>query len=356
MSENKNTTQSDNAEVTITRQALPLSANKKIPWMVWCVIAAVIGVVVLNWVFVHYMPTTKTKQQNDNFVVDTTPVRSALKNDQPLKPPVVKDTREQNEKVARLHDLMERLKSPQTGSSDSGQSLQSASSNNAGADNTNALNTNNNALFLTRAANSKAERAFATGFGPLPVVIGQGKFIHGVLETAIDSDLPGQVRAIVTSDVYAEQGSAVLIPRGSRLVGEYKSGLANNQSRLFVVWTRLLEPNGVDVALGSEGTDPIGRAGIAGAVNYHFLARFGAAGLTSLIGAGVSTLGVNSVDQNNSANIYRQQVSAAMAQQANNLLNQDLAIPPTITIPQGQTIAIFVNKDLDFSHLLKRNA
>ena len=113
------------------------------------------------------------------------------------------------------------------------------------------------------------------------------------------------------------------------------------------------EPNGIDVMLGSEGTDALGRAGLTGNVDYHFFARFGSAFLIAMIGAGVSTVGVNPNDQYNSSAAYRQNVSQALAQQANNTLDQNINIPPTANIAQGQQIVVFVNRDLDFSRVMR---
>ncbi|MGQ4828530.1 TrbI/VirB10 family protein, partial [Enterococcus faecalis] len=79
-----------------------------------------------------------------------------------------------------------------------------------------------------------------------------------------NSDLPGFVRAVVSRDVTGFDGNRVLIPAGSRLIGQYRSGLAAGQSRAFVIWTRMIRPDGVSVALGSPVTDTLGRAGLGG--------------------------------------------------------------------------------------------
>jgi type IV secretion system protein VirB10 len=211
-----------------------------------------------------------------------------------------------------------------------------------------------NTAFLQATSNSDSpERAYASQFAPQPYLIGQGKFIFATLSVAIHSDLPGQVSAIVSQDVYGEQGHQVLIPRGSRLIGEYKSGLANNQSRLFVVWTRVIQPNGISVMIGSEGTDALGEAGLTGNVNGHFFARFGTATLISLIAAGASTVGVNPDDQYNSMAAYRQAASQSLAQQSANVLGQTANIPPTVQVAQGSKVVVFVNKDLDFSSVYR---
>jgi type IV secretion system protein VirB10 len=83
-----------------------------------------------------------------------------------------------------------------------------------------------------------------------------------VLETAIDSDLPGYVRAVVSQDVRSFDGARVLIPRSSRLIGQYKSGVASGQTRAYVVWSRLIRPDGVSVALASPAIDDAGRTGL----------------------------------------------------------------------------------------------
>ncbi|MFX4581744.1 TrbI/VirB10 family protein, partial [Acinetobacter baumannii] len=78
----------------------------------------------------------------------------------------------------------------------------------------------------------------ATKNNRIDALVAQGTFIRGVLETAVQSDLPGMVRATVTENVWSFDGRRVLIPAGSRLIGEYKSGIAQGQTRVFVVWTR----------------------------------------------------------------------------------------------------------------------
>ncbi|MGH6959301.1 MAG: TrbI/VirB10 family protein, partial [Dongiaceae bacterium] len=80
--------------------------------------------------------------------------------------------------------------------------------------------------------------------------IAQGKMLTATLETAISSDLPGKLRAVVTADVWSEDGSRPLVQRGSRLIGEYRSGLVRGNTRVFVIWTRLLQPDGTDIAIG----------------------------------------------------------------------------------------------------------
>jgi type IV secretion system protein VirB10 len=176
--------------------------------------------------------------------------------------------------------------------------------------------------------------------------------ISAYLETAINSDLPGYVRAVVTRDVHGFDGSTVLIPRGSTLVGEYKSGVAIGQSRAFVVWSRVLTPDAVTVDIGSPGADQLGRAGLSGETNTHFLHRFGAAILLSVINAGLEASVQRSTGSSvNAIVIGTPQQATSVASIA---LQKDIDISPTITVDAGKLVQVFVSRDLDFSGVLQR--
>ena len=99
------------------------------------------------------------------------------------------------------------------------------------------------------------ETASATRMRSPATTVAQGTLMTAMLETAIDSDLPGYTRAIISRDVKSYDGSRVLIPRSSRVIGQYKSGLAVGQTRAYILWTRLIRPDGVSIALGSPATD-----------------------------------------------------------------------------------------------------
>jgi type IV secretory pathway VirB10-like protein len=180
----------------------------------------------------------------------------------------------------------------------------------------------------------------------LGYTIVQGAVIPAVLETAVNSDLPGYVRAIVSRDVRSFDGKNVLVPRGSRLVGQYRSGVALGQSRAFVIWTRLIRPDGVGVELAAPGTDALGRGGLEGRVDRHFLQRFGGAILLSLITAGAQIAANDSDTQ-----VIIASTQGAASETAAVALQKDLDISPTVKVPQGAPIRIFVTRDLDFSVL-----
>jgi type IV secretion system protein VirB10 len=167
----------------------------------------------------------------------------------------------------------------------------------------------------------------------------QGTLIPAVLETAIDTDVPGYVRAVVSQDVRSFDGSKVLIPRSSRLIGEYKSATQAGQRRAYLMWTRLVRPDGVSIALASPAADFTGQAGIGGQVNSHFFSRFGSAILLSVLG-GASSLASGGA----STIIYGGGQNAASA-----AIQRDGNRGPTIKVRQGEPIRVFTARDLIFS-------
>jgi type IV secretion system protein VirB10 len=204
---------------------------------------------------------------------------------------------------------------------------------------------NGNEGFAERVAAAQVDTARATRLANTALIAPQGTVISAVLETGINSDLPGFVRAVVSRDVSGFDGTTVVIPRGSKLIGEYKSGVAQGQSRAFVIWTRLLTPDGVSIKLGSPATDRLGRGGLDGETNTHFAHRFGAAILLSVISAGLQAL-ANQSSTNSAVFIGTPQQASTVATVA---LQKDIDIPVTISVPQGQDIRVFVSRDLDFT-------
>jgi type IV secretion system protein VirB10 len=115
--------------------------------------------------------------------------------------------------------------------------------------------------FLKAMGGQGVEVSVATENRRTDAWIPQGTMIRGTLETAINSDLAGMVKGIVREDVYSFDGRRILIPAGSSLIGDYKSGVQRGQERILIVWTRTIRGDGVSVQLGSYGTDRLGRSG-----------------------------------------------------------------------------------------------
>lgn len=175
-------------------------------------------------------------------------------------------------------------------------------------------------------------------------IVGQGTLIPAVLESALDSTRAGPVRALVSGDVRGFDGSRILIPRGSRLFGDYRADLQPGQNRALINWTRLVRPDGVAIAIGSPASDPLGRAGVRGKVNSHFLERFGAAILQSSLDIGVNL--ASRLGNNNSPVIVALPgTTQALAQP----LTQGAQIRPTLRVRQGTALSVFVARDLDFT-------
>lgn len=192
-------------------------------------------------------------------------------------------------------------------------------------------------------AGEERDAARAGRLGNASFTVPEGTVLAGTLETAINSDLPGHVRAVVSRNVTSFDGSQILIPKGSRLVGQYQSNLAVGQKRTFIIWERLIRPDGVTIALASPGTDSLGRAGVTGKVNSHFMRRFGAALLLSVIDAGSRAISAGS------GNVVIAGGVGGAATAAGAGLQNDVNIPPTIKVAQGTAIRIFLNRDLDFT-------
>ena len=237
--------------------------------------------------------------------------------------------------------------------------------------------TDANKAFLAQSEKQTSSIVKATRFDRTDALVAQGTMIRGFLETAINTDLPGMVRAVVREDVRSLDGSRILIPKGSRLVGEYKSGLARGQKRVFVVWSRVIRSDGVSVEIASPGADRLGRAGLTGEVDTHFWERFGSAIMLSVIGGAAEYVSALGQDTSTTANTIStvdpvtgavttittqpSQTSAAarqIAAEKSSTILQDIAneafkdsinIPPTIYVPQGESIIVYLRRDLDFS-------
>jgi type IV secretion system protein VirB10 len=186
------------------------------------------------------------------------------------------------------------------------------------------------------------------------MVITEGTLIPCVLQTAIDSQLPGLVDCIVPIDIRGSTGSVVLLDRGTKIVGQLQSGPMQGQNRVFVDWTRAETPDHVIVELDSPGADQLGRSGLPGAVDNHFMQRFGGALMLTFVqgalqagtaiagnsggsGSSATTLGFVDAAQSNGQSV------------ANTALENSINIPPTLTKNQGDTVTLFVAHDLDFS-------
>ncbi|MFD1488683.1 type IV secretion system protein VirB10 [Ancylobacter vacuolatus] len=179
-------------------------------------------------------------------------------------------------------------------------------------------------------------------------IVAMGASIPCVLETALSSDQPGFTSCVIPRDVLSDNGRVVLMPKGTRVVGEYRGGLRRGQSRLFVLWTRAKTPDGVIVSLASPATDGLGRAGFDGYVDTHFWERFGGAILMSMMSDISSWIGD---EISKGSEVSATQTTSSGEDAAAIAVEQSINIPPTLIKHQGEVVSIFVARDLDFSNV-----
>jgi type IV secretion system protein VirB10 len=165
------------------------------------------------------------------------------------------------------------------------------------------------------------------------------------LDTAIDSTLPGPIMCHLPQDVLSPNG-VVLMDKGTRIVGEYKNNIQQGQGRLFTMAATAYTPNGVVVPLDGPMADGLGRTGLDGDVDNHYLQRFGGAVLLSLVDGGLS-LGQAALSKGN--NTYLSIQSGDTSGLAEEILRNTINIPPTISVPQGKDVTIWVRYPIDFS-------
>ena len=187
-----------------------------------------------------------------------------------------------------------------------------------------------------------------------PFELRAGFVIPGIMITGISSELPGQISASVSQNVFdTATGRFLLIPQGSRLVGSYASDAAYGQTRVLVAWQRIVFPNGDALDIGSmPGADSAGYSGFHDKVNNHYVRIFGSALLLSAIN-GLVYLGENQNSQNvgssvNAQTAFSQSLGQELSDTSNELIRKNLSISPTLEIRPGFKFNVVVMKDLVF--------
>lgn len=177
-------------------------------------------------------------------------------------------------------------------------------------------------------------------------VVQAGTIIPGALVTGIRSDLPGQITAQVTQPVYdSPTGRFLLIPQGSKLIGVYDSQVTFGQSRVLLVWTRLILPNGKSIILERQpGADTQGYSGLEDEVDNHWGSLFKAALLTTILGIG-SDFGSND-NESDLIRALRRGAQDSMSQTGQQIVRRSLDIQPTLTIQPGFPVNVIVTRDL----------
>ena len=157
----------------------------------------------------------------------------------------------------------------------------------------NSLPQDNDAIILTYSDSklevpTKAPDVMPTQITDLTRTILQGKIINAALETAIDTDIASDIRAVITRDVFAEEGKNILIPKGSRIIGTYSTNVSTGQTRVTINWNRIIRVDGMSLNITSIGADRLGRAGVQGEVDNKYAQRLANTFLSSVLSVGTS--------------------------------------------------------------------
>jgi type IV secretory pathway VirB10-like protein len=199
--------------------------------------------------------------------------------------------------------------------------------------------------FLADNASSIGVNPHALTPAASPYVVTAGSIISGSLLTGIESDLPGLVTAQITERVFdSATGTILLIPQGSRLIGKYDSVVAYGQKRAFVLWQRLMFPDGSALAIENvPATDPSGKSGLVDRVNAHALALLQSAAISTILGVGTN-LGMTG--ESDLVQALRESAQQNVSQAGDQLVSRTLQIQPSISIRPGAPVRMIVHRDL----------
>ncbi|MET1024846.1 MAG: TrbI/VirB10 family protein [Pseudoxanthomonas sp.] len=204
-----------------------------------------------------------------------------------------------------------------------------------------------------------AETSFATYVQKPDTLLLRGTYIRCVLETHIVTDVSGFTSCVVTEPVYSVNGKSLLLPKGSKVSGTYSGG-GGRTNRVAVVWDRITTPNGLDVLMSSPGVDNLGGAGHPGDLDNHWASKITSALMISLIADAFKYAGEKNgpqrttITQTGTTYIepYESETASAMQRLSEQMISQQMARSPTVTINQGTVLNVYVAKDVDFSGVL----
>ena len=199
--------------------------------------------------------------------------------------------------------------------------------------------------FMAQAANQRTLSAERLTAPASPNIVQAGSIIPAALITGVHSDLPGQITAQVTANVYdSPTGRILLIAQGARLIGEYDSEIAAGQTRVLLAWDRLIMPDGRSIVLERQpGADGAGFAGLQDRVNQHWGNLLRAAAVSTLLGVGTE-LGADSEDDLTRA--LRRGSQDTINQTGQQIVRRQLNVQPTLTIRPGHPLRVVLKRDL----------
>ncbi|UFS67243.1 TrbI/VirB10 family protein [Paracoccus denitrificans] len=206
---------------------------------------------------------------------------------------------------------------------------------------------NRHAAFLNRPVDRQTVSPDRITPPASPYILQAGSVIPAALITGIRSDLPGQITAQVTQPVYdSPTGSLLLIPQGTRIIGEYDAGVSFGQRRVLLVWNRLIFPDGSSLVLERlPGADASGYAGLEDRVDYHWGDVFKAAGLATLLAVGAD---LAADDEDRLIRAIRNGAQDTIGEVGQQIVQRQLQVAPALTIRPGFPVRVIVTRDLVF--------
>ena len=196
----------------------------------------------------------------------------------------------------------------------------------------------------------------ARHFGNRSYLLARGSFIPCVLETQLVSTIAGNSNCVVPEHVYSENGRVLLIEKGSKIIGEYRSDVKQGDVRIAILWQRIKTPTGVVIDVDSPTTDAVGAMGVEGGIDYHWPQRIGAAVLLSLIGDAIDIQKEKSAPSSGTTVVTGQNTQSTTKGLAERVLESTINIPPTIMKNRGDRVTVYLNRDLWFNTVYTHQA
>ena len=281
------------------------------------------------------------------------PILSAQNAGQPIAPPVVPtpgvDEAEQRrlaeEEAARLSTVFFQSRQGSTAAAAPGAMPGLAGLDLGGAAGQPTTAQDRQLAFLNAAADRRTVTSDRVTPPASPFVLQAGAVISAALITGIRSDLPGQITAQVTENIYdSPTGSILLVPQGTRLIGQYDNSVQFGQRRVLLVWNRLILPNGRSMVLERQpGADTQGYAGLEDGVDYHWWDLAKAAALSTLLGVGAE---LATDDNDRLIRAIRDGAQDTINQAGQQIVQRQLQVAPTLTIRRGFPVRVIVTRDL----------
>ena len=280
------------------------------------------------------------------------PILNAQERGQPVAPPVIAPPAADPEEQRRLAAAEAARTSRvffQTGATTQNRPPDAAAPSSLGLDLTGqsaaATSQDHQLAFLNAAADRRTVAPDRVAPPASPYVLQAGSVIPAALITGIRSDLPGQITAQVTQHIYdSPSGQILLIPQGTRIIGEYSNDVGFGQQRVLLVWNRLIFPNGRSIILERQpGADTEGYAGLKDSVDHHWWGLAKAAGLSTLLGVGAE---LTMDDDDRLVQAIRNGAQDTINDAGQQIIQRQLQVPPTLTIRPGFPMRVIVTRDL----------